>query len=141
MVGVVIEVLPPVGLRSISFECRSNPFFDARKEVLGWYVRKFRVGVLPDRVKVGAFPRDVTCSAFRASAIIAGAVDVFVDFGNLMFIEASAYEGGADYPFLDVGESFADACGFLVNLPEASSGVLVFVNPLRVCACTCSGLG
>ena len=141
MVGVVIEVLPPVGLRSIGFEGRSNPFFDARKEVLGWYVRKFRVGVLSDRVKVRAFPRDVTCIALGASAIIAGAVDVFVDFGNFVLVEASAYKGGADYPFLDVGESFADACGFLVDLPEASSGVLVFVNPFCVCACTCSGLG
>ena len=89
MVGVVIEVLPPVGLRSICFEGRSNPFFDARKEVLGWYVRKFRVGVLPDRVKVGAFPRDVTCIAFRASAVVAGAVDVFVDFGDFVFVETS----------------------------------------------------
>ena len=51
------------------------------------------------------------------------------------------YEGGADDPFLDVGECFADAGGFLVNLPEASSGVLVFVDPFCVRASTCSGLG
>ena len=94
-----------------------------------------------DRVKVGAFPRDVTCIAFGASAVVAGAVDVFVDVGDFVLVETPAYDGGADYPFLDVGESVADACGFLVDLPEASSGVLVFVNPFCVCACTCSGLG
>ena len=141
MVGVVVEVLSPIGLRSIGFEGRSNPFFDARKEVLGWYVRKFMVGVLPDRVKIRALPRDVTGIAFGASAVVAGAVDVFVDFGDFVLVEASAYEGGADDPFLDVGESFADAGGFLVDFPEASSGVFVFVDPFCVCASTCSGLG
>ena len=83
----------------------------------------------------------MTCIAFGASAGVASAVDVFVDFGDFVLVEAPAYDGGADYPFLDVGECVADAGGFLVNLPEASSGVLVFVDPFCVCASTCSGLG
>ena len=59
--------------------------------------------LLPDSVKVRAFPRDVTCIALGASAIIAGAVDVFVDFGDLVIVYATAHEGNPYDPFTDIG--------------------------------------
>ena len=83
----------------------------------------------------------MVCVAFGASAVVAGAVDVFVDCGDFVFVDASTHEGSAYDRLLDIGEMFADVCGILIDPPEASGGVFVFVDQFCVCPCTCSGLG